>query len=173
MINQFNIWLLFLSGKNIRPLEPILPIMTLYLFSCTRIPSIMETDCYSVIFFPCWCNQWSNSFQSIFILFSTFIIILRKKGDKAIQEKLVLFLHTEDVILLKYILRKIIIKSQTFCSQKLFGYFNAFCRKTNFELIQKYLCMYSLFRFNFSKRKLHISMSFKSTQKWFYSVDLI
>ena len=102
LINQFNILLLFLITKNIRLLLPIMQIMT---YSSITLLYLGHGNSYSQWSFPCWSSQCSNIFQRVFILFSTFIRIL--KSDKAIPEKLVLLPHTEDVIQLKY-MRKII-----------------------------------------------------------------
>ena len=103
LINQFNILLLFLITKNIRLLLPIMQIMT---YSSITLLCLAAWKLLLTVSFPCWCNWCSNIFQRVFILFSTFISIL--KSDKAIPEKLVLLPHTEDVIQLKYMLRKII-----------------------------------------------------------------
>ena len=149
---------------------PITQIMTLNLFNYTKIPSAMETDCYPLWFFPCWHNWCSNIFQRVFILFSTYISILKKEWGSYARKFSFIDTYWRCPTTEVYAEKN---HHQDFCSQNLFGYFNAFNRKTKFELIQKYLNIYSFFRFSFSKRKLHISMSFKSTQKWSCRVDLI
>ena len=111
-------------------------IITLHLFNYTRIPST-KTDCYPLCFFLCWCNQCRNIFQRV-LYSSDHSSVSWKKSDKAILEKLVLLLHTEDVVLLKNMLRKII---KTFAVKSCLGIVMVLTEKQTLNLL-KNVCTY-------------------------------